>query len=283
MDSDDVGVGSILNRREAVRLLAAAGITAFAGTRLSRWTGEGTRSTPVDARLSCVVRPELTEGPYFLDKQLDRSDIRAEPSTGLLRAGLPLALTVNVSQLANNACSPVVGAIVDVWQCDAEGIYSGVNDPLFGNRPAGEKFLRGYQRTDASGAAKFTTIYPGWYQGRTVHIHFKIRTSTPGGQSYEFTSQFFFDDALTDRVFAQSPYAAKGKRDTRNAQDGIYRGGGAALVLAPTSAQTGYASAFDVALDLNDARAAAPDGMRGGGRRGGPPPGGRRGGPPPGL
>ena len=121
MDSDDVGVGSILNRREAVRLLAAAGITAFAGTRLSRWTGEGTRSTPVDARLSCVVRPELTEGPYFLDKQLDRSDIRAEPSTGLLRAGLPLALTVNVSQLANNACSPVVGAIVDVWQADDAG------------------------------------------------------------------------------------------------------------------------------------------------------------------
>jgi protocatechuate 3,4-dioxygenase beta subunit len=135
---------------------------------------------------------------------------------------------------------------VDVWHCDALGVYSDVSDAGFNT--VGKKYLRGYQVTDANGVARFTTIYPGWYSGRTVHIHFKIRSSASSTSAYEFTSQLFFDDNLTDQVHAQSPYASKGQRDTRNANDGIYRQGGAQLVLDVTASGGGYAATFDIAL-----------------------------------
>ncbi len=155
---------------------------------------------------ACVARPALTEGPYFVDEKLNRSDIRSDPSDGSVRQGALLALTFRVSQLTN-ACAPLGGASVDVWHCDAAGVYSDVSDPGFST--VGKKFLRGYQVTDSSGVAKFTTIYPGWYQGRAVHIHFKIRSHTGSGSAYEFTSQLFFDDNITDQVYTQAPYSAK--------------------------------------------------------------------------
>ena len=110
--------------------------------------------------------------------------------------------------------------MVDVWHCDAAGVYSGVSDPGFDT--SSQQFLRGYQVTDRSGRAQFTTIYPGWYPGRTIHIHFKVRTNATGGQAYEFTSQLFFDEALNDQVLAQPPYAARGQRNTFNSEDNIY-------------------------------------------------------------
>jgi hypothetical protein len=122
--------------------------------------------------------------------------------------------------------------VVDVWHCNALGVYSDVSDPSFNT--SGQKFLRGYQVTVNDGVARFTTIYPGWYQGRAVHIHFKVRSSASSGSAYEFTSQLFFDDALTDRVHAQQPYASKGQRDLRNSQDGIYNQGGSQLLLTVT-------------------------------------------------
>ena len=97
--------------------------------------------------------------------------------------------------------------------------------------------------------ARFTTIYPGWYRGRAVHIHFKIRSPASATAAYEFTSQLFFDDALTDRVHAQQPYAAKGQRDLRNSGDGIYNQGGSELVLTVNPTSGGYAATFDVALE----------------------------------
>ncbi|MFL5492257.1 MAG: hypothetical protein ACJ8AV_12605 [Gemmatimonadales bacterium] len=103
--------------------------------------------------------------------------------------------------------------------------------------------------TGADGVARFTTIYPGWYQGRAVHIHFKIRSSASATAAYEFTSQLFFDDTLTDQVHAQQPYAAKGRRDLRNSGDGIFNQGGAELVLAVTPTTEGYTATFDIALD----------------------------------
>jgi hypothetical protein len=106
------------------------------------------------------VRPELTVGPYFVDKQLDRADIRVEPTTGKRVEGVPLALTINVSRVSGGTCGPLPGAMVDVWHSDAHGVYSGVNDAMSGNDPSGQKILRGYQVTDAKGAARFTTIYP---------------------------------------------------------------------------------------------------------------------------
>ena len=173
---------------------------------------------------------------------------------------------------------PLANALVDVWQCDAEGQYSGVNDNMIGFNTVGQKFLRGYQVTDANGVARFTTIYPGWYQGRTVHIHFKIRTPAQAAlaastdTAYEFTSQLFFDDALTDKVHALAPYNAKGQRNQRNANDGIYRQGGNVLLLkvAQSGSEGRYAGTFEVGLDLSDAETGRADRSGGPGGRGRP-------------
>jgi protocatechuate 3,4-dioxygenase beta subunit len=178
-----------------------------------------------------------------VDEMLNRSDIRSDPSDGALKDGLPLTLKFNVSEVGNNACSPLPGAQVDVWHCDALGVYSDVQDPGFNTK--GKKFLRGYQITDATGLTQFKTIYPGWYQGRAVHIHFKIRI-----KGYEFTSQLFFDDSLTDQVYAQLPYSQKGQRNLRNAGDSIYQNGGSQLLLKVSTGKDGYSAVFDIGLKM---------------------------------
>jgi protocatechuate 3,4-dioxygenase beta subunit len=197
---------------------------------------------------SCVVRPEQTEGPYFVDERLNRSDIRSDPTDGRIRPGTPLALTLAISRLGAGDCQPLAGAQVDIWHCDALGVYSDVKDPGFNT--IGQKFLRGYQLTDARGEAKFLTIYPGWYEGRTVHIHVKVRTAPQAGRSFEFTSQMYFDDGLSNRVYADAPYATKGKRSARNEDDRIFRRGGDQLMLAPTATAEGYAATFAIGLQL---------------------------------
>ncbi len=214
---------------------------------------------------ACVVTPQETEGPYFVDEQLNRSDIRSDPATGAVKDGVPLSLQLVVSQADANGCTPLSGAVVDIWQCDALGVYSDVSDPGF--QTAGQKFLRGSQTTDENGAVQFVTIYPGWYRGRTVHTHFKIRTHPDAATGYEFTSQLYYDDALTDTVQAQAPYAAQGTRDTRNSNDGIYQSGGGdqlLLDLQPTADGTGYSATFQVGVDLS---AASQIGSGGGSQR----------------
>ncbi len=239
MDSDDRPTGQLLSRRQAVALLGAGGLGLLASSRRS-WAQGATGSA------GCVVRPAQTEGPYFVDERLHRSDLRADPSDGSVRPGTPLDLTLMISKLAGAACVPVAGAQVDLWHCDHLGVYSDVQDPGFDTK--GKQFLRGYQLTDARGRSRFTTIYPGWYAGRTVHIHFKVRS--PAGQTpgYDFTSQFYFDDALTDRVFEQPPYAGRGSRSTRNGGDEIFRAGGSQLMLALVKQGAGFAGTFQVAL-----------------------------------
>lgn len=279
MDSDDILVGRLLSRRDAVRLLAVAGAATVAGCVRGQGAAADTANAAValssgDTSLAnlpaCVAKPELTVGPYFLDKQLDRSDIRSEPTTGAVKEGAPLALAFNVSRIDAGGCKPLPNAIVDVWQCDAMGMYSGFNDRMVGFDTTGQTFLRGFQRTDNAGIAHFRTVYPGWYRGRTVHIHFKIRTESAPNQAYEFTSQLFFPESLTDQVHAQPPYASKGQRDLKNAQDGIYRQAGDTLLLAPSKTAEGYAATFNVGLDLSDASVGRADRMGGPGRR--PPP-----------
>jgi len=276
MENDDISVGQILTRRDALKLLglgSAAFLAACAapeGTSTLAPTSISTSgSSATGTALDCVVRPELTLGPYFVDQQLNRSDIRPEPSDGSVREGIPLTLAINVLDVANSSCTPITDAQVDVWHCDAQGVYSGVSDQGFDT--TGQKFLRGYQLTDGTGKAQFLTIYPGWYQGRAVHIHFMIRTTGADGQSYEFVSQFFFDDTLSDQVFAQEPYASKGQRDMRNADDNIYNGGGDQLLLAVTGDNSnGYAAAINIGLDLTDTEVGASNSS--GGPGGGPPP-----------
>src|SRR5215207_8637903 len=242
MDLDDIPVGRVLTRRAALAFLGATGALVFFGCSESTAS-----STGGDSLTSCVVRPELTEGPYYVDEELNRSDIRSDPSDGTVKAGALVALTFNVTRASSSACEPLANAIVDVWHCDALGVYSDVSDPGFNT--AGKKFLRGYQVTGNDGVARFTTIYPGWYRGRAVHIHFKIRSSTSSTSAYEFTSQLFFDDSLTDQVHAQPPYSSKGQRDLTNSRDGIYNQGGSQLVLNMTHTSQGYAATFDIALD----------------------------------
>jgi protocatechuate 3,4-dioxygenase beta subunit len=207
----------------------------------------GSTATTSTTSNGCVVRPEETEGPYFVDEKINRSDIRSDPTDGTVKDGLLLKLKFVVANA--NACAALAGATVDVWHCDALGVYSDATDPGFNTK--GKKFLRGYQTTDASGIAQFTTIYPGWYQGRAVHIHFKIRLASGSGSTYDFTSQLFFDDTVTDQVHGQAPYASKGQRTLRNAGDSIYQSGGDQLLLNLTKESEGYSATFPLGLQLS--------------------------------
>jgi protocatechuate 3,4-dioxygenase beta subunit len=239
-----------VSRRALLVTIGMAAVTLLAGcgpgSSGPRWWRRLRSKRTAASVPPCIVRPEQMEGPYFVDERLNRSDIRSDPSDGSVKEGVPLRVAIRVHEIRGDACTPLAGAMVDLWQCDALGVYSDVRDRAFDTR--GKKFLRGHQITDADGGAQFLTIYPGWYPGRTVHIHFKIRTSPNSWLGYKFTSQIYFDDALTDQIFTQSPYA-KGQR-TRNSQDGIFEDGGEALILPVTKQGEGYAGTFEIGLEL---------------------------------
>ena len=263
LDDDDRPIGRILSRREVLALIGAGGTAAFlaactpaggtstasAGASAGASASASAAATAIasaavaSALPSCVVVPELTEGPYYVDDELERSDIRTNTADGVAAEGAPLTIEWLVSQADGSACMPMEGAIVDVWHCDALGVYSDVQGNT-GN------FLRGFQRTDANGTATFQTIYPGWYQGRAVHIHFKIRTDPDEGAGFEFTSQLFFDDDLSRSVFSTGVYAQKGAQDMPNAQDGIYNQSGGATLLSVTKEADAYKASFPIAVQL---------------------------------
>jgi protocatechuate 3,4-dioxygenase beta subunit len=245
MNIDDAETGRILTRREILAYMGVSGAARLAGWPLVH--ANGTTDVGGVHRRSCIARPQQTAGPFFIDERLHRSDIRSDPATGEERPGVPLDLTFTVSQLLAGSCSPLASAAVDIWHCDALGVYSDVDDGSI--RTAGQKFLRGYQVTDASGAARFRTIYPGWYPGRTVHVNFKVRTRNSNG-GYEFTSQVYFPEELTDQVHARAPYSSKGRRTTRNRDDGLYRREGNQLLIDAPETTEGVAASFDVALQI---------------------------------
>ena len=234
--NEDVGGARPFRRRTVLSLLGVVG---------AAW---GSRALQASAQPlpECVVRPQQTEGPYFVDTQLERSDLRSDPGSKVVQPGMPLRVSFQVSRLRADRCDPMRDVQVELWQCNAQGVYSGVRDPHFDT--TGQRFLRGYQITDGKGVARFLTIYPGWYPGRTVHIHCMIRTGASGSRREEFTSQLYFDDTLSDNVFSRPPYVARGPRPVRNSQDGVYRRGGSRLML-PISEQDGeLAGSFSVGL-----------------------------------
>ena len=270
---EDEHKGRILSRREALATLGG-GALAFLGARAvwgataptMRATAPAQQAATANSN-QCIARPELTEGPYFVDEKLIRSDIRSDAKTGVIKVGVPLELTFNVSRVDGGACSFLPGAMVDVWHTDAQGLYSDIGS----DGTAGQTFLRGAQMTNAQGVARFQTIYPGWYRGRTVHIHYKIRVANPSGGTYEFTSQLFFDDDVSDVIYTQAAYKRNARRDQFNDRDGIFQEGGDGLILDLKKSNDGFKAAFDIGLDLSQPSRGREDGPGRGGP-GAPPP-----------
>jgi protocatechuate 3,4-dioxygenase beta subunit len=197
---------------------AACGNAGPSGTTSS--AAETTAAGTVAADV-CVLSPEVTEGPYWIANHLTRRDI----TDG--RPGIPLALRVTVVDA--DTCKPIRGADVEIWHADALGVYSGFSGnvpPSGGGGHAtpnnSKRFLRGHQRSDANGHVLFDTVYPGWYRGRTPHIHMKVNV----GGSVVHTGQLFFPDATSDAVYRTSAYRSHGQPDTTNGADGIYAAAG---------------------------------------------------------
>lgn len=245
-----------ISRDRLLKLAGAAGVAIAAGGAVRVPIGTLGAQSADAAALACVLTPEKTEGPYFVDERLNRSDIRVDPSNGSVQAGVPLRLTITVLDL-DNGCAPVPGAAVDIWHANAEGRYSDVS----ANGTVGRKYLRGYQVTDANGAVQFTTVYPGWYSGRAIHIHFKIRKFDGSSTTYEFTSQIFFEESANQAVLAQGPYSARGQADTPNGADNIYGTDGGELTAAVTpDGSGGYNATFAVGVTgLAGAAGGAPN------------------------
>jgi protocatechuate 3,4-dioxygenase beta subunit len=219
--------------------------TSTSGSDSGSSSGSGTTTTTdgtaATDTASCVLTPEVTEGPYYVDADLVRRDITEG------KAGMPVELAITV--LDADTCMPVRDAAVDIWHCDAGGIYSGYEAASTGGPSSGgtddTRYLRGTQVTGADGVATFDTIYPGWYRGRAVHIHMKVHANS----STRHTGQLFFTDDLSALVYETSPYDEHGSADMSNAEDSIFRGaGGEDAIVAMTSAGDGYRGAITVGI-----------------------------------
>lgn len=226
-----------VTRRSVLGLLGAAGaaLTWACGSSPTdptpvTTTATGTGGSGTNA--ACAVSPSETVGPYPSRADFVRSDIRED------RPGLPLRLAVAVINV-NSACAPLAGADVEIWQCDINGDYS-----QYGNATA-RTFLRGIQTTDATGVATFTTIYPGWYQGRATHIHVEV---TVAGRSVKVT-QVAFPEDVTAAVYRTGVYASRGQNPTTNARDNVFSDGVSQEMIALSGDTTsGYTATFQVGV-----------------------------------
>jgi protocatechuate 3,4-dioxygenase beta subunit len=233
-----------ITRRGALRGLAVGG----AGLASARLLGSPLAASPALAA-ACTLTAEQTAGPYYLDLEKIRKDI-TEGKSGL-------RLDLHVTIVDSSSCEPIEGVAVDIWHCDAVGVYSGFSAE--GTR--GKTYLRGVRLTDADGLASFRTIYPGWYRGRATHIHLKARvggkaaSGTYSGGHVAHTGQLFFSDTTTDKVARLSPYTRNDTTRTRNAVDNVYTGQHGArgkLHLTRRKAGTikaGFVAAITLAID----------------------------------
>ncbi|HEU5445544.1 MAG TPA: hypothetical protein VFU67_00225 [Nitrososphaeraceae archaeon] len=199
--------------------------------------------------------PQQTEGPYFVEDMPNRSDIRSDTSNGSVEQGIPLRLVIHVYGVNDGSCVPLKGAKLDIWHANSQGIYSGVKDM----GTAENNFLRGYQVTDNNGTVEFTTIYPGWYEGRAIHIHDKVRIFNGQEKELEWTAQLYFNNSINEQVHEQTPYNSHGPVKTTNEQDMIYTGAsadgliqknsGEQLMVNLTKQGASYLGTFNVVLN----------------------------------
>lgn len=212
-----------LSRGALIKAAGGAGLAVAFGTRVRDALGADAATAA-----TCVLTPEVTEGPYWIDETLSRRDVREG------KPGLPLVLELTIVNA--RTCKPIRGADVEIWHCDALGNYSGFDSGSGGRGPGGgsgpetsTRYLRGHQRSDAAGKASFLTVFPGWYPGRTPHIHLKVHV---GNDRVVHTGQVFFNEAITAAVYRQAPYSRHGRPDTPHARDDIYAqaGGSRAVV-----------------------------------------------------
>jgi protocatechuate 3,4-dioxygenase beta subunit len=219
-----------VTRRAAI----AGGVVALGGGMGARSQDAPATAAPAQNQ-ACLIYPRATEGPYYFDPQLQRADVTED------RPGSPLRLIIGVQ---GADCRPIEGARVDIWHCDAQGTYSGYNAAEQADA-RGETFLRGWQPTDAAGEVEFRTIYPGWYPGRTPHIHLKVILE---GNDV-MTSQLYFPEEVNDAIYRLDDYARPGARDTRNANDGIARQQGEAAFGAVSEEAGGHLVRLLVGVD----------------------------------
>jgi protocatechuate 3,4-dioxygenase beta subunit len=220
-----------LSRRASLASLGGlvAGAAGLAGLRATEDAGAGPAGV-ASGLVSCVLAPEQTEGPFYVDD----AAVRRNVTEG--RPGTPLTLRLTVVNASS--CKPIRNAAVEIWHCDAAGAYSATG------AEADERFLRGIQRTDAKGLAIFTTLYPGWYRGRTVHIHTMVHI----GGNVVHSGQLYFPESVTDAVYKRTPYRARPNRDTRNAADSIYRNGGRRSMLKLARSGTAYVGSITMGV-----------------------------------
>ena len=212
-------------------LVALGGLAAAAAGWRTDDAGAGPAAVASGA-VTCVLTPEMTEGPYYVPDEAVRRNI----TEGL--PGTPLALHLTVVNAST--CQAIAGAKVDIWHANALGVYSGVQ----GNTGT---FMRGVQPTNAHGHALFETVYPGWYTGRTVHVHVKVHL----GGNVVHTGQLFFPAAITNAVYAKAPYSQHGTTaDTANAADAIFRNGGSYGMLKLKQASSGYAASITMGVHV---------------------------------
>jgi protocatechuate 3,4-dioxygenase beta subunit len=205
-------------------------LLALLGWKATESDGAGPAAVASGA-VSCVLAPEQTDGPYYISGEKLRRDITEG------RPGTPLLLRLRVVDA--RTCKPIKGAAVDIWHCDALGVYSG-----FGSGSGNRTFMRGVQRTDRNGLARFRSVYPGWYRGRTVHIHVKVHVAG----DVVHTGQLYFPDAVTDKVFRRKPYSRHGRRSTRNANDFVFAQGGRRSMLRLRKAGTAYVGSITMGV-----------------------------------
>jgi protocatechuate 3,4-dioxygenase beta subunit len=231
-----------MERRTMLRSLGAMGIASlFPLSKSGRARGAEARR---HAATTCWLTPQETQGPYYFNADLLRQDIRTDVDTGTFHDGLPLQMTFRVIDFD---CNPVANAIVDIWHADKDGVYSGYVQP--GGNTVGQDFLRGMQVTNAAGECSFITSYPGWYPGRTPHIHFKVRLSS----TTYVTSQFCFLDSVNAAVYATPLYAGRGSNPTTNATDGVFHNPDPAylrMTTTPNATTGGYDGLFVIGIAL---------------------------------